>query len=108
MKRTFFEMLENAHAFLTMGATETTSWGFITRTHPSDLQRVLNHIVSLFLLPVWLIIQKNKISIIGLVSFYPNNYQILRMLIKQRFWAFFKICPELFGKAMLDRQKDES
>ena len=48
--------------------------------------------------PVWLIIRKDQLSIIGLVSLYPTNYLILRRLIKQRFLAFFRIWPELFGR----------
>lgn len=47
--------------------------------------------------PVWLIIRKDQLSIIGLVSLYLTNYLILRRLIKQRFLAFFRIWPELFG-----------
>ncbi|XBH69702.1 hypothetical protein VPH35_097510 [Triticum aestivum] len=35
--------------------------------------------------PVWLIIRKDQLSIIGLVSLYLTNYLILRRLIKQRF-----------------------
>jgi hypothetical protein len=38
---------------------------------------------------VWLIIRKDQLSIIGLVSLYLTNYLILRRLIKQRFLAFF-------------------
>ena len=38
--------------------------------------------------PVWLIIQKDQLSIVGLVSLYLTNYLILRGLIKQRFLAF--------------------
>ena len=41
--------------------------------------------------PVWLIIRKDQLSIIGLVSLYLTNYLILRRLIKQRFLAFFRI-----------------
>ncbi|CAN4117906.1 unnamed protein product [Withania somnifera] len=48
--------------------------------------------------PVWLIIRKDQLSIIGLVSLYLTNYLILRRLIKQRFLAFFRIWPELFGR----------
>jgi hypothetical protein len=48
--------------------------------------------------PVWLIIRKDQLSIIGLVSLYLTNYLILRRLIKQRFGAFFRIWPELFGR----------
>ncbi|KAF1869313.1 hypothetical protein Lal_00018406 [Lupinus albus] len=50
------------------------------------------------LVPVWLIIRKDQLSIIGLVSLYLTNYLILRRLIKQRFLAFFRIWPELFGR----------
>jgi hypothetical protein len=39
------------------------------------------------LVPVWLIIRKDQLSIVGLVSFYLTNYLILRGLIKQRFLA---------------------
>jgi hypothetical protein len=39
--------------------------------------------------PVWLIIRKDQLSIIGLVSLYLTNYLILRRLIKQRF-SFIK------------------
>ncbi|XBH81234.1 hypothetical protein VPH35_106831 [Triticum aestivum] len=35
--------------------------------------------------PVWLIIRKDQLSIIGLVSLYLTNYLILCRLIKQRF-----------------------
>ena len=35
--------------------------------------------------PVWLIIRKDQLSIIGLVSLYLTNYLILRRLFKQRF-----------------------
>lgn len=38
--------------------------------------------------PVWLIIQKDKLSILGLVSLCLTNYLILCGLIKQRFLAF--------------------
>jgi len=38
--------------------------------------------------PVWLIIQKDQLSIVGLVSLYLTNYLILRGLIKQHFLAF--------------------
>ncbi len=38
--------------------------------------------------PVWLIIQKDQLSIVGLISLYLTNYLILRGLIKQRFLAF--------------------
>ena len=56
--------------------------------------------------PVWLIIRKDQLSIIGLVSLYLTNYLILRRLIKQRFLAlsklfcfrFFGIRPKLFGR----------
>ena len=48
--------------------------------------------------PVWLIVRKDQLSIIGLVSLYLTNYLILRRLIKQRFLAFFRIWPELFGR----------
>ncbi len=48
--------------------------------------------------PVWLIIRKDQLSIIGLVSLYLTNYLILRRLIKQRFLAFFRIWPELLGR----------
>ncbi|KAJ0668364.1 hypothetical protein HanPI659440_Chr17g0688391 [Helianthus annuus] len=48
--------------------------------------------------PVWLNIRKDQLSIIGLVSLYLTNYLILRRLIKQRFLAFFRIWPELFGR----------
>jgi hypothetical protein len=48
--------------------------------------------------PVWLIIRKDQLSIMGLVSYYRTNYLILRRLIKQRFLAFFGIGPELFGR----------
>ena len=48
--------------------------------------------------PVWLIIRKDQLSIIGLVSLYLTNDLILRRLIKQRFLAFFRIWPELFGR----------
>ena len=47
---------------------------------------------------VWLIIRKNQLSIIGLVSLYLTNYLILHGLIKQRILAFFRIWPELFGR----------
>jgi len=47
---------------------------------------------------VWLIIRKDQLSIIGLVSLYLTNYLILRRLFKQRFGAFFRIWPELFGR----------
>ncbi|KAL4553913.1 hypothetical protein LXL04_040018 [Taraxacum kok-saghyz] len=40
--------------------------------------------------PVWLIIRKDQLSIIGLVSLYLTNYLILRRLIKQRFLAFLQ------------------
>ena len=40
---------------------------------------------------MWLIIRKDQLSIIGLVSLYLTNYLILRRLIKQRFLAFFRI-----------------
>jgi hypothetical protein len=49
-------------------------------------------------IPVWLIIRKDQLSIIGLVSLYLTNYLILLRLIKQCFWAFFKIWPELFSR----------
>ncbi|KZV56239.1 ATP synthase subunit alpha, partial [Dorcoceras hygrometricum] len=48
--------------------------------------------------PVWLIVRKDQLSIIGLVSLYLTNYLILRRLIKQRFIALFRIWPELFGR----------
>ncbi|XBI82202.1 hypothetical protein VPH35_090943 [Triticum aestivum] len=35
--------------------------------------------------PVWLIIRKDQLRIIGLVSLYLTNYLILHRLIKQRF-----------------------
>lgn len=47
---------------------------------------------------MWQIIRKDQLSIIGLVSLYLTNYLILRGLIKQRFLAFFRIWPELFGR----------
>ncbi len=49
---------------------------------------------------VWLIIQKDQLTIIGLVNLYLTNYLILRGLIKQRFFSFslFRIWPKLFGK----------
>jgi len=47
---------------------------------------------------VWLTIRKDQLSIIGLVSLYVTNYLILRRLIKQRFWDFFRIWPKLFSK----------
>ena len=39
--------------------------------------------------PVWLIIRKDQLSIIGLVSLYLTNYLILRGLIEQRELACF-------------------
>ena len=39
------------------------------------------------LVPVWLIIRKDQLSIIGFVSLYLTNDLILRRLIKQRFLA---------------------
>jgi hypothetical protein len=39
---------------------------------------------------VWLIIRKDQLSIIGLVSLYLTNYLILRGLIKQRFVSFLQ------------------
>ncbi|KAH0680442.1 hypothetical protein KY284_021527 [Solanum tuberosum] len=40
--------------------------------------------------PVWLIIRKDQLSIIGLVSLYLTNYLILHRLIKQRFFSFLQ------------------
>ena len=39
---------------------------------------------------MWLIIRKDQLSIIGLVSLYLTNYLILRGLIKQRFVSFLQ------------------
>lgn len=39
---------------------------------------------------MWLIILKDQLSIIGLVSLYLTNYLILRGLIKQRFVSFIQ------------------
>ena len=50
------------------------------------------------LIPMWLIIRKDQLSIIGLVNLYLTNYLILRRLIKQCFLAFFRIWPELFSR----------
>ena len=49
-------------------------------------------------IPVWLIIRKDQLSIIGLVNLYLTNYLILRKLIKQCFLAFSRIWPELFSR----------
>ncbi|KAA0035297.1 ATP synthase subunit alpha [Cucumis melo var. makuwa] len=47
---------------------------------------------------VWLIIRKDQLNIIGLVSLYLTNDLILCRLIKQRFLAFFRIWLKLFGR----------
>ena len=49
--------------------------------------------------PVWLIIRKDQLSIIGLVSLYHTNYLILRGLIIQRWCALIiRNCSVLFGR----------
>ena len=92
---------------------QVTSIAQVLATHPSSLLKVLYNPKAFFThaalldqgsphcpifptaasrrslgrvsVPVWLIIRKDQLSIIGLVSLYLTNYLILRRLIKQRF-----------------------
>ncbi len=56
---------------------------------------------------LWLIIQKDQLSIVGLVSLYLTNYLILGGLIKQNFLAFlyFRFGPNCLADSYVLRTR---